>query len=77
MSKFKVGDQVKILSTDAVDGISNHGVEVGMVGEVVGVDEGGTNVKHSNFKVGWWSFNDYDLELVEDCYLVSTTLTKG
>ena len=66
MSKFKIGDKVKILSTDAVDGISNHGVEVGMVGEVVGVDEGGTNVKHSNFKVGWWSFNDYDLELVED-----------
>ena len=66
MSKFKVGDKVKILSTNAVDGLSNHGVEVGMIGEVVEVDECGANVKHSNFKCGWWSFNDYDLELVED-----------
>ena len=66
MSKFKTGNKVKILSTDAVDGFSNHGVEVGMVGEVVGVDEDGAYVKHSNFKWGWWSFNDFDLELVED-----------
>ena len=66
MSKFKTGDKVKILSTDTVDGISNHGVEVGMVGEVVKVDGGGANVKHPNFKWSWWSFNDYDLELVED-----------
>ena len=66
MSKFKVGDKVKILSTDVVNDISNHGVEVGMIGEVVKVDGGGANVKHSNFKWRWWSFNDYDLELVED-----------
>ena len=60
MSKFKIGDKVKILSTNAVDGLSNHGVEVGMIGE------DGAHVKHQNFKWGWWSFNDYDLELVED-----------
>ena len=66
MSEFKVGNNVKILSTDTVDGISNHGVEVGMIGEVVYVVEDGANVKHPNFKWGWWSFNDYDLELVED-----------
>ncbi len=60
MSKFKIGNKVKILSTAPVDGISNHGVKVGMIGE------DGANVKHSNFKWGWWSFNDYDLELVED-----------
>ena len=66
MSKFKVGDKVKILSTDVVDGISNHGVEVGMIGEVVEVDKDGAIVKHPNFKWSWWLFNDYDLELVED-----------
>ena len=65
MSKFKTGDKVKILSTNAVNGISNHGVRVGMVGEVVGVCEDGANVKHPNFKFGWWSFDDFDLELVE------------
>ena len=65
MSKFKIGNKVKILSTDVVNGISNHGVEVGMIGEVVKVDEYGADVKHPNFKWGWW-FNDYDLELVED-----------
>ena len=65
MSKFKIGDKVKILSTDVVNGISNHGVEVGMIGEVVCVDAYSANVKHSNFKWGWWSFNDYELELVE------------
>ena len=66
MSEFKIGDKVKILSTDVVDGISNHGVKVGMIGEVVDVVKGGANVKHSNFKWRWWSFDDYDLELVED-----------
>ena len=66
MSEFKIGDKVKILSTDVVNGISNHGVEVGMIGEVVKAHEYGANVKHPNFKWGWWSFNDYDLELVED-----------
>ena len=72
MSKFKIGDKVKILSTDVVNGISNHGVRVGMIGEVVDVDEvidvdeDGANVKHQNFKWSWWSFYDYDLELVED-----------
>ena len=66
MSKFKIWDKVKILSTDAVDGISNHGVRVGMIGEVVDVNEYGTNVKHPNFKRGVWLFDDYDLELVED-----------
>ena len=66
MSKFKIGDKVKILSTNVVDCISNHGVEIGMIGEVIGVDEDGANVKHSNFKWRWWLFNDYDLELVED-----------
>ena len=70
MSKFKVGDKVKILSTSAVDGLSNHGVKVGMVGEVgevVEVYEGGAaDVKHPNFKWNWWSFGDCDLELVED-----------
>ena len=66
MQKFKIGDKVKILSTDVVKCISNHGVEVGMIGEVVKVDEAGANVKHQNFKWSWWSFNDYDLELVED-----------
>ena len=65
MSKFKIGDKVKILSTDAVDGITNHGVEIGMIGEVVRVNEGGANVKHQNFKCSCWSFNDYDLELLE------------
>ena len=65
MSKFKIGNKVKILSTDVVNGISNHGVEVGMIGEVVKVDEYGVDVNHANFKWGWW-FNDYDLELVED-----------
>ena len=49
MSKFKIGNKVKILSTDAVDGITNHGVEIGMIGEVVRVNEGGANVKHQNF----------------------------
>ena len=66
MSKFKIGNKVKILSTSAVDGLSNHGVKVGMVGEVVGVDEDGADVKHPNFKWNWWSFGDCDLELVED-----------
>lgn len=66
MSKFKIGNKVKILSTDTVDGISNHGVEVGMIGEVVNVVKDCANVKHPNFKWGWWSFNGYDLELVED-----------
>ena len=66
MSEFKIGDKVKILSTDVVDGISNHGVEVGIIGEVIGVDEDGANVKHQNFKWSWWSFYDYDLELVKD-----------
>ena len=66
MSKFKVGDKVKILSTDVVDGISNHGVEVGMIGEVVEVGKDSANVKHPNFKWNWWSFNDCDLELVGD-----------
>ena len=66
MSKFKIGNKVKILSIDAVDDISNHGAEVGMIGEVVDVYEDFANVKHLNFKRGWWSFDDYDLELVED-----------
>lgn len=66
MSKFKIGDKVKILSIDVVSCFSNHGVEVGMIGEVVGVDEYGANVKHPNFKWGWLAFNDYDLELVDD-----------
>ena len=66
MSKFKIGNKVKILSTSSVDGITNHGVEIGMIGEVVRVNEGGANVKHQNFKCSCWSFSDYDLELVED-----------
>ena len=66
MSKFKIGDKVKILSTDVVNGISNHGVRVGMIGEVVNVDEVGADVKHPNFKWGLRSFYDYYLELVED-----------
>ena len=66
MSKFKIGDKVKILSTDVVDGIRNHGVRVGMIGEVIDVYECSANVKHQNFKWNWWSFYDYDLELVED-----------
>ena len=66
MSEFKIGDKVKILSTSAVDGLSNHGVKVGMIGKVVDVHECGANVKHPNFKCGVWSFHDYDLELVED-----------
>ena len=66
MSKFKIGNKVKILSTDAVDGITNHGVEIGMIGEVVRVYEGGANVKHQNFKCSCWSFRESDLELVED-----------
>ena len=66
MSEFKIGNKVKILSTDVANTISNHGVEIGMIGEVVEVDEYGANVKHPNFKWIWWSFNDYDLELVED-----------
>ena len=41
MSKFKIGDKVKILSTDVVNGISNHGVRVGMIGKVVHVYECG------------------------------------
>ena len=65
MSKFKIGNKVKILSTNAVDGISSHGVEVGMIGEVIGVYEYGATVKHPNFKL-CWSFNDCYLELVED-----------
>ena len=65
MSKFKIGNKVKILSTNSVVGISNHGVEVGLIGEVFGVYENGAEVKHPNFKWGW-SFNDNDLELVED-----------
>ena len=66
MSKFKIGDKVKILSTSAVDGLSNHGVKVGMIGKVVDVHEYGANVKHKNFEWGVWSFHNYDLELVED-----------
>ena len=66
MSEFKIGDKVKILSANVVDGISNHGVEIGMIGEVTGVDESGAIVEHPNFKYGWWSFYKYDLELVED-----------
>ena len=44
----------------------NDGVKVGMIGEVVDVVKDGANVKHSNFKWRWWSFNDYDLDLLED-----------
>ena len=66
MSEFKIGDKVKILSTNTVDGISNHGVEVGMIGEVVKAHEDGAYVKHTNFKRGWWTFHNHDLELVED-----------
>ena len=66
MSEFKIGDKVKILSTNVVDGISNHGVEIGMIGEVIGVDEYGADVKHPNFKWDWWPFYNHDLELVED-----------
>ena len=66
MSKFKIGDKVKILSTNAVDGLSNYGVKVGMIGEVVDVFEGGAYVKHTNFKRGWRTFHNHDLELVED-----------
>ena len=65
MLEFKIGDKVKILSTDGVDGISNHGVEIGMIGEVTGVDESGAIVEHPNFKYGWWSFYKYNLELVD------------
>ena len=66
MSKSKIRDKVKILSTSSVDGLSNHGVRVGMIGEVVDVYEDCADVKHPNFKRGVWSFYDYDLELVED-----------
>ena len=66
MSKFKIGNKVKILSTSAVDGLSNHGVKVGMVGEVVEVYEDFADVKNPNFKWNRWSFDDCDLELVED-----------
>ena len=68
MSKFKIGDKVKILSTITVDFIGNHGVKVGMIGTVVAVDEIGATVKHPNFKWGLWSFNDRDLELVSVRY---------
>ena len=66
MSEFKIGDKVKILSTITVDFIGNHGVKVWMIGTVVAVDELGATVKHPNFKWGLWSFNDRELELVED-----------
>ena len=48
------------------NGISNHGVRVGMIGEVVNVDEVCADVKHPNFKWCLRSFYDYYLELVED-----------
>ena len=66
MSKFKIGNKVKILSTNNVDGISSHGVEVAMVGEVVHLYENGADVKHPSFKYVWWRIDDCYLELVED-----------
>ena len=66
MSKFKIGNKVKILATDTVECISNHGVKVGMIGEVVDIYEDFAIVKHPNFKWCWLSFNDCHLELVED-----------
>ena len=57
---------MNVIQFSVINGISNHGVEVGMIGEVVSVGEFGADVKHPNFKWSWWSFNDYDLELVED-----------
>ena len=63
MSKFKVGDKVKILSTSAVEGISNHGVEVGMIGEVV--EDTPYKVRLDKCYYDWW-FTDKCIELIED-----------
>ena len=64
MSKFKIGDKVKILSTDVVNGISNHGVRVGMIGEVYDVfidDDGDEFVIDES---GDWRYDSVELVVV-------------
>ena len=65
--KFKVGDVVKVTSTDCISQFDKS-IEVGYVGVVVDVN---VNVEDTPYKVrldkcynGWW-FTESDLELVE------------
>ena len=65
--KFKVGDVVKVTSTDCISQFDKS-IEVGYVGVVIDVN---VNVEDTPYKVrldkcynGWW-FTESDLELVE------------
>ena len=81
MSKFKVGDVVKVTSTDYISQFDKS-IKVGDIGTITSVSNSDdktnycVNLNETSGKIYWW-FTESDLELVEDCYLVSTTLTKG
>ena len=66
MSKFKVGDVVKVTSTDYISQY-DASIEVGDIGVIFDVDDDYdycVNLNETSGKIYWW-FRESDLELVE------------
>ena len=66
MSKFKVGDVVKVTSTDYISQY-DASIEVGDIGVIFDVDDDDdycVNLNETSGKIYWW-FTESDLELVE------------
>ena len=69
MSKFKVGDVVKVTSTDCISQFDKS-IKVGDIGTITSVSDSDdktnycVNLNETSGKIYWW-FRESDLELVE------------
>ena len=70
MSKFKVGDVVKVTSTDCIFYQFDKSIKVGDIGTITSVSNSynktnyRVNLNETSGKIYWW-FRESDLELVE------------
>ena len=69
MSKFKIGDKVKVVDDDYIS-IYTHNVAFGDVGVIINIGDDGEDQYQVNFNKNddqncWW-FTDKCIELVED-----------
>ena len=68
MSKFKVGDVVKVTSTDYIRQYDDS-IKVGDIGNIINIINNGFDpyqVKFNEIDKYYWCFTDKCIELVED-----------